>query len=819
MKRASVRVFLMLAGVLAVAGCGGGGDDGGGTDPGVRIGRGVEEPTGVTETVDFQDGAGGYFGTDDYVSSGDATYLHIESVGGGTITYRSYIRFDLASAGLPVDAMVVSASVTLTVHRENGCGQGSDFLELRHLTESWTGSGDRAYYAPPNPAEGTLLVPALPDGSGGDPNVLPTPEPIIVPLSETLVQGWIDNAASNQGMAIVPSVDSNGMELHMYTSAASTVSYRPKLTVTYTTDANQSPTASVAASPTSGNVPLNVSFTGSGTDPDGTITAWRYDFDDGGTAFDQSTTHEYTEPGTYFVNFTVQDDGGKMDTDIVVITVSDPVTPTPYPSIGYHPAGGEPGPSAESCASWMARPCPSSRRHVLVWHDQIDFNPATDEAQACFAARKMVGSQKMPQDRIEVVRPFNTNWRVLQYHLSYGLTRVGDWVDKNVYDDEKVKFDAWMSSHGYGNTQLGALIINSSLSTYMSNADSPDWDTVYGQDGLFDHALRNSSEFYYVYPAYDPGGGPLWHRYIIDETIRRMQMNDAGYNFDGTFFDTAHEPGPNLSTYCGASAANWYNNADVCTIATNTEYADWWNARAGAYFGAVRAAYSSGNRYLVLPNCNRMTTGWYDPEYLLNTDGGFAESFGCTNGTQTLVSSGAGVWETSIGRTVQYITGAKKVLLAVPTPDVSSVSLREFCVATFLLIKNDTSYYSLNASGLGSAPNGYGGNPRWYPEYEITIGEYLDDCPADLGDLRVAGTSGGGLYARWYTGGLVLVNSSPSTTYGIELDRTYYPVSFSGGGYVATDGSKPAMSLATGGGVSGTYNVPPGTGRILSVSP
>ena len=141
--------------------------------------------------------------------------------------------------------------------------------------------------------------------------------------------------------------------------------------------------------------------------------------------------------------------------------------------------------------------------------------------------------------------------------------------------------------------------------------------------------------------------------------------------------------------------------------------------------------------------------------------------------------------------------------------------LKTLIIASFLLVKNDTSYISHNAGGYCSAP---GSAPvRWFPEYEIAIGSYLDDCPDNIADLRVDGCPN--LYARWYSGGVVLVNTSQSVTYDFELDRTYYPYQFTGGGWVALDGSKAAQSISTGSAVSGTYGVPPNSGRILRVTP
>ena len=94
---------------------------------------------------------------------------------------------------------------------------------------------------------------------------------------------------------------------------------------------NQPPNAVATASPTSGTVPLAVSFNGSGSsDPDGSITAYAWDLDGDG-AFDDSTAQSpsftYTTAATYTVRLQVTDDDGAQD-------VSDPVTITATSSGG-----------------------------------------------------------------------------------------------------------------------------------------------------------------------------------------------------------------------------------------------------------------------------------------------------------------------------------------------------------------------------------------------------------------------------------------------------------------------------------------------------
>lgn len=62
------------------------------------------------------------------------------------------------------------------------------------------------------------------------------------------------------------------------------------------------PNADFDASPISGNVPLNVSFTDKST---GSPTSWYWDFGDGNKSSDQNPTHTYVKAGDYFVTLNV----------------------------------------------------------------------------------------------------------------------------------------------------------------------------------------------------------------------------------------------------------------------------------------------------------------------------------------------------------------------------------------------------------------------------------------------------------------------------------------------------------------------------------
>jgi len=86
---------------------------------------------------------------------------------------------------------------------------------------------------------------------------------------------------------------------------------------------NKEPVAKINASPTSGSLPLNVSFTSTGSsDPDGTISSYSWDFGDGNTGTGVSTSHTYSTGGIYSALLTVTDNKGGVASDHVTITVT-----------------------------------------------------------------------------------------------------------------------------------------------------------------------------------------------------------------------------------------------------------------------------------------------------------------------------------------------------------------------------------------------------------------------------------------------------------------------------------------------------------------
>jgi hypothetical protein len=77
---------------------------------------------------------------------------------------------------------------------------------------------------------------------------------------------------------------------------------------------NEPPTASFTATPTAGDCPLTVSFSGISSSDDEGIVSYGWDFGDGWGASGATAQHTYTHPGTYGARLTVEDAYGEWDT-------------------------------------------------------------------------------------------------------------------------------------------------------------------------------------------------------------------------------------------------------------------------------------------------------------------------------------------------------------------------------------------------------------------------------------------------------------------------------------------------------------------------
>jgi hypothetical protein len=90
---------------------------------------------------------------------------------------------------------------------------------------------------------------------------------------------------------------------------------------------NQAPHVSISAAPTSGTTPLFVSFSASGSDSDGFITSYQWNFGNGVTAVGSSVSHTYTSAGSYTARVVATDDDGATSAATVQINVGSPAPP------------------------------------------------------------------------------------------------------------------------------------------------------------------------------------------------------------------------------------------------------------------------------------------------------------------------------------------------------------------------------------------------------------------------------------------------------------------------------------------------------------
>jgi len=186
-------------------------------------------------TVTLQQGTAGYTGTmDTYIDQftptdfyGGVERIEIRSYDAGsglTEKQNLLLRFELSS--IPSSATVTSASLKLYNIRATA-NDAADAIVLGRCTSAWNNQSTWSMGVPSTTATGVTcpsvasytLAPA-------------TPEAYTIPGLASLVQGWVSTPGSNLGLMM--SITSN-LNIRFASSEYSTVTYRPALTVTYTT--------------------------------------------------------------------------------------------------------------------------------------------------------------------------------------------------------------------------------------------------------------------------------------------------------------------------------------------------------------------------------------------------------------------------------------------------------------------------------------------------------------------------------------------------------------------------------------------------------
>jgi len=91
---------------------------------------------------------------------------------------------------------------------------------------------------------------------------------------------------------------------------------------------NLPPACAPTATPTLGNAPLVVQFAANGSDPDGAIAVFQWDFGDGSLSTDENPSHTFTARGDYSVRLTAIDNEGARVSQSLTVPVAGDSSPS-----------------------------------------------------------------------------------------------------------------------------------------------------------------------------------------------------------------------------------------------------------------------------------------------------------------------------------------------------------------------------------------------------------------------------------------------------------------------------------------------------------
>jgi parallel beta-helix repeat protein len=111
---------------------------------------------------------------------------------------------------------------------------------------------------------------------------------------------------------------------------------------------NKIPTVSISASNLSGKAPLTVEFNGTGSDTDGFIVSYYWNFDDGNTSSEQNPTYIFAREGTYYVKLIAVDNEDGVAIAMITIVVE--------PEISQPPTVEEDEKEKDGSSAWFIAP-------------------------------------------------------------------------------------------------------------------------------------------------------------------------------------------------------------------------------------------------------------------------------------------------------------------------------------------------------------------------------------------------------------------------------------------------------------------------------
>ncbi|MEK7269779.1 MAG: PKD domain-containing protein, partial [Planctomycetota bacterium] len=228
--------------------------------------------------------------------------------------------YRFAGCPIPPRATVLEASIQFYPSGSTNISKAANGYAVGEASgnaPAWTGVTNEITSAPKTAA--TVTIQNVPAWTASVHNTLADVAPI--------VQELVNRADYASGNAVkiflVGTVLGEYRQAKTYEGNAANA---PRLVLRWSDSAppplNVAPVADVTASPTSGTVPLDVSFGGSlSSDSDGTIVEYRWNFGDGSAEVAGTSTtafHTYAAAGTYTASLTVKDNGGLTGVDTIV---------------------------------------------------------------------------------------------------------------------------------------------------------------------------------------------------------------------------------------------------------------------------------------------------------------------------------------------------------------------------------------------------------------------------------------------------------------------------------------------------------------------
>ncbi len=219
----------------------------------------------LTTTVTFQQGASSYTGSTDATirqaspstNYGNATSCEADGDDGGGVDKSCLLRWSVPS--LPADAEVIAASITLRI--TDGSSESYGLYPLsRSWSEAevtWTSAATSANWATPGALGAADRGSMLASVSGNNGSTTLTLDPAGV----ALVKVWA-NGGPNHGLVVASTSNTNG--LRFASSEHGTVSYRPRLSITYTTSGDAGGSGGAAGSSGSAGSGGSAGSSGSG---------------------------------------------------------------------------------------------------------------------------------------------------------------------------------------------------------------------------------------------------------------------------------------------------------------------------------------------------------------------------------------------------------------------------------------------------------------------------------------------------------------------------------------------------------------------------